>query len=517
MTDNLEITQTSWQVELAQSGLEDLMTQTWDCITSTTVTTDVIDFEPGVNTVTFEVTDAAGSTATCNVTVTVAGSGTDTPTISCPEPIDRCITSDEVCTVSLSLTASMTDNCEISVTSYQVELAQSGPQAISSTTQGGITSTSVTTDEINFEVGINTLTFALTDAAGNTTECAVNITVNDCHSPTVTCPRVPPLCTENAQVCTASLSLTAEMSDNCEISVTSYQVELAQSGPQAISSTTQGGITSTSVTTDEISFEVGVNTLTFALTDAADNTTECSVNITVNDCHSPTISCPRVPSLCTDNAQVCTAALSLTASMTDNCEISVTSYQVELAQSGPQAISSTTQGGITSTSVTTDAIDFEVGVNTLTFALTDAAGNTTECAVNITVNDCHSPTISCPATPAALCTDNAQVCTAALSLTASMTDNCEISVTSYQVELAQSGLQAISSTTQGGITSTSVTTDEINFEVGVNTLTFALTDAAGNTTECAVNVTVRDCHSPTVSCPRAPPLCTDNGQVCTAA
>jgi hypothetical protein len=115
------------------------------------------------------------------------------------------------------------------------------------------------------------------------------------------------------------------------------------------------------------------------------------------------------------------------------------------------------------------------GVGETLVTCTSSAGPT--CNFKVTVEDDENPTISCPAD----ITVNAPVgtCSATVNFTVTGSDNC-------------SAPTIVSSPASGSV-----------FPVGTTTVTATATDAAGNTTSCTFNVTVKDV---------TPPVITLNGQ-----
>jgi hypothetical protein len=119
------------------------------------------------------------------------------------------------------------------------------------------------------------------------------------------------------------------------------------------------------------SFPVGTTTNIFRATDAAGNTSTCSFTVTVRDAQPPAITCPANITVTTPIGS-CTAIANYTVTATDNCP-GVTTALVSGQASGSQ---------------------FPLGVNTVVWRATDAAGNTSTCSFTVTVNDGQIPVIS---------------------------------------------------------------------------------------------------------------------------
>ena len=214
-------------------------------------------FPVGTTTETYEVTDAAGNTATCSFTVTV--NDTEDPTITCPADITVDNDPGECDAVVTYTEPTGSDNCPGAVTNRTNGLGSGG----------------------TFQVGTTTETYEVTDGAGNTTACSFIVTVNDTEDPTITCPANITVNNDPGQ-CSAVVSYNAPVGqDNC---------------PDANTTQTAGlGNGST--------FPVGTTTETYEVTDAAGNTATCSFTVTVNDTEDPTITCPADITVSNDEGQ----------------------------------------------------------------------------------------------------------------------------------------------------------------------------------------------------------------------
>ena len=143
-------------------------------------------------------------------------------------------------------------------------------------------------------------------------------------------------------------------------------------------------------------FPVGVTTNTFRATDAVGNTNTCSFTVTVNDVQAPTATCPANITKLTDVGFCYATVVVPNPTTSDNCAVT----QITWAITGATTASSpatginyvgTRQFNLNGTTGT--------GVSTVTYTVKDAAGNTTTCSFNVTVNDGWIPAISAqPAT-----------------------------------------------------------------------------------------------------------------------
>ncbi|WP_333819487.1 HYR domain-containing protein, partial [Ohtaekwangia sp.] len=286
-----------------------------------------------------------------------------------------------------------------------------------------------------FPVGTTVVTYTATDNYGNTANCSFNVKVRDDTPPVlVGCPAdfsVP----VDPTTCNAVANWTPPTAtDSCDPS------------PQ-INANINPGTT----------LSLGPHTVTYTAKDMEGNQSTCSFIVTVTDATKPVFTnCPANINV-TTNPATCTATASWTPpTASDNCG-----------------------GSLTVTSTANPGATFGLGINTVTYEATDAAGNKETCSFTVTVTDGTKPVIAnCPANISV--TTNPATCNAVVNWTApTVTDNCDASPT-------------VTSTASPGAT----------FGLGTTTVTYEATDAAGNKETCSFTVTVTDGVKPVFNnCP----------------
>jgi hypothetical protein len=290
-------------------------------------------FPVGVTTVTHQVTDASGNTASCSFTVTVVDA--EDPTITCPSNI-TVNNATGTCGATVNYTTpTFNDNC---------------PGATINRTAGPA-SGSV------FPVGTTTVTHVVTDAAGRTASCSFTVTVVDAEDPTITCPSN--ITVNNATgTCGATVNYTTPtFSDNC---------------PGATINRTAGPASGST-------FPVGMTTVTHQVTDASGNTASCSFTVTVTDAENPTISCPS--NITVNNATgTCGATVNYTTpTFSDNCPGATINRTAGPASGSTFPVGMTTvTHQVTDASGNTASCSFTVTVN-------DTENPVISCPANITV------------------------------------------------------------------------------------------------------------------------------------
>lgn len=473
---------------------------------------------------TLQATDAAGSTATCSVNITVVDkTAPDPDVLALPVvTLDICSTGD----FPGDYTPTATDACALTIINGVSPLAALPPSTgvqvviwtyvddhgnVSSQTQTfsvvsnvaptfascpapifqpadpvtcgfqGVAFTEPQVDEdcesitLNsshtatsfFPVGPTNVTYAATDAGGNTGYCNFTVMVQDNVAPTVTtssCPPPPDGPLSNDQgLCGATYSWTApgyQATDNC-------------GGAVNVSANFSSGTV----------FPIGSTTVVYTATDVSGNTTTfCPFTVTVNDAQSPSMTCPvstainTAPGTCVANVNV------VRPPATDNCSVSVTETDAMGAS-------------IVTTLPRTQTL--APGQTTFYFRASDPASNSVSCSYTITVVDNEKPKFTgCPSNVNMQADNNG--CTKSVSWTTpTVTDNC----TAYPPENTYTAV--VTGWTAGTVTSTSGTSNTLLFNEGLSTVTYTVSDqaTAPNTQTCSFTVRVTNTNAPTITCP----------------
>uniref|UniRef100_UPI00321642D8 HYR domain-containing protein n=1 Tax=uncultured Draconibacterium sp. TaxID=1573823 RepID=UPI00321642D8 len=417
-----------WTAPAATDNCTDPGSLTW---TSTHAPNSTFDI--GVTTVTYTVSDAGGNSVHSSFTITV--NDAEPAILTAPDNITVSATANQ-CNASVTVPfAVFTDNCP----------AQS--LMANSYNGGGRNASDV------YPVGTTEVIYTITDFNGTILRDTTLVTVEDNQDPVLSCPSAITVNAESG-VCTANVSVIANASDNCsEVTITNDVFPA-------------GGNDASGV------YTVGTTTVTFIATDTSGNSVSCTVDVTVLDNEDPLINCPANISQSVD-AGGCDAFVSVPLPVTsDNCAID-TVYN-DFNSNGDDASDT-----------------YSIGTTTVIFTAIDASGNATTCPVNITVIDSIAPVISCPGDITQ--TADPGDCEASVSgLVVTFTDNCNGGVITNNFNT-------------GGADASGV------YPVGITNVLFTVTDAAGNTDTCSVNVIITDDEAPV---PDLATLPTVNGDVC---
>jgi len=268
----------------------------------------------------------------------------------------------------------------------------------------------------------------------------VDITITDDQIPTMTCPP----------------AATAQCSAD-EVPVADNLVEFFA----------QGGIATDNCAIDDLLFGLltettagNVVTRTYSVTDVNGNANLCTQTITITDTTAPVFTnCPTTTITVGNDPDECSAKVNWSIPVaTDNC--------------GDVTVTST---GAASGSV------LAVGAHTTTYTATDLAGNTATCVINIMVMDTQDPLITACAADRDINT-NPGVCNGTVpDMTSEITfiENCPGAV--------------VTQSPAAGSTFGAAPGDQV-------TVTFTVTDAAGNTATCTNKLTLVDNEPPNAVC-----------------
>lgn len=469
--DNCTYTQsgTSWDATATDNCSVNTVTYVLTGATIGTGTTlDGVVFNQGVTTVEWTAEDVLGNTDVCSYTVTV--NDDQEPSISsCGGSGTQNVNSDiGVCTYTHAGSGwdpTTSDNCTaINSVSYTVTGAGANP------------STGSTLDGVEFNLGTSTVTWTVTDDAGNSTTCTFDVEVTDNQDPTfISCgPGGDQNEVVDIDACTYTHSgnaWDAVGDDNCTTFTMTYVLSGATTG-------------SGSNTLNGVEFELGTTTVTWTVTDDAGNFDTCTFDVIITDDQLPQISScgPSGNQTVNANLGTCTYTYSGTgwnAQATDNCTISTIVYNLSGATSG----SGTSLNGQV----------FNLGVTLVLWTVTDNSGNISTCSFEVTVLDDQDPIISsCGAVGTQNVSTDLGVCTYTNSGTgwdASATDNCSVSSIVYTLTGATIG-------------SGNTTLDGVTFAQGTTYVTWTVMDGSGNTDVCNFTVIVSDDELPSISnCP----------------
>ncbi len=254
----------------------------------------------------------------------------------------------------------------------------------------------------------------------------------DIQAPTITCAASVTANNNPATACSAVVTYgSISANDNCT--------------PPSI--TLIGGLPSGST------FPVGVTTITYRATDAANNSSTCSFTVTVNDVTKPVITCPA-NIVANNDPNVCGRIQTYsTPTATDNCSIQSVSQLSGLASGA----------------------FFPVGTTTNVWQAKDPSNNTATCSFTVKINDAQPPTISCPP-PITKPNDFGQ-CGRTISYLGGINaqDNCFVNT--------------VTNNSPGF------------FPIGTTQVIYTVTDNYNNSGSCVQSVTVYDYEYPTIICP----------------
>jgi len=401
------------------------------------------------------------------------------PVVTCPANI---VQSSPTCNLNVGgLAATITDNCS---SAANISTTYTITGATSASGSGNLSSRL-------FNTGLSTVTYTSTDLYGNQQSCSFTVKINELipQAPTGTCPANITVNTEPVSCAkVVGSSIAPAYTDNCPTNILTYNLNIVGATTVSLSGNSGSIIT-------PVSFNRGLSTVTFTITDNAGGTSTCTFTVTVQDKTAPTVSCPgnitvNATSVSSCNASVSNSASDYTNGIINRNDLAHTSFDncatttqlnnntnTTWVLSGATVGSGTGNGSLLgSTWVPTN---LSIGVTTVTYTVRDGAlgNNTATCAFTITVQDKTGPIFNTPcpvgeiiATPAA----PANTCSSLVSNVYTST----LSDCSYPANINYTITGATTASGNG-------TANNLNYNVGKNYVTYTATDAVGNTTTCS--------------------------------
>ncbi|MBS4700814.1 cadherin repeat domain-containing protein [Aeromonas media] len=331
-------------------------------------------------------------------------------------------------------------------------------------------------------------TVVATDAAGNASEQAVTLNINDLDevAPTITSAATASAIDENSGA--GQLVYTVTSTDSADVSTgsTSYSLKAGADAALLSIDAATGAVTLTGNPDHESKPSYS---FTLVATDAAGNASEqvVTLNITDLDEVAPTITSGTTASAIDEN--IGAGQLVYTVTSTDNGDVSTGSTSYSLKAGADAALFSidAATGAVT----LTGNPDHESKASySFTVVATDAAGNASEQAVTLNINDLDdlAPTITSGATASAIDENSGA---GQLVYTVTSTDSADVSTgsTSYSLKAgADAALLSIDAAT-GAVTLIGNPDHESKASYS---FTVVATDAAGNASEQVVTLDVND-------------------------
>lgn len=463
------------------------------------------NFDLGTTTVTITAYDGNGNPSDCMFTVTIQDG--ELPSVACPLNVEVDAPAGQNSVIVNNIAPlGFTENCPGESITYTTDNGDSGNDDASG---------------LSFPVGVTTVSYLITDAAGNESNCSFTVTVNQLNAPenlefeptiTVDC------ATDTVTYCL----LTNNFND-----ITQMQMGIRYDNTvlEFISATKEvpgaGGAPNPDLSPDHVwyawsrpspvSLPNGTKLLTikfaligelsFPLTSIED--IGPGLQIMVEDINgavdiendvdfsletgSQTIDTqgPRFLSGCLElvvdnNDGVCGANVNIPAPEAQDFCSGIDSITYEI-----NGVVTRFPAGATSFNA-----DFPVGTTVVRFRAYDGNGNESNCGLDVIVNDAQAPDLVCPSTD--VIPNDPGACSAFVDFSlqpTSFSDNCAVEEVRYNItgEVTATGIGLVQPQT---------------FPVGQSFITYTVSDAAGNSTTCEIIIEVGDTETPSVTCPQ---------------
>ena len=295
-----------------------------------------------------------------------------------------------------------------------------------------------------YALGTTAVVLTAADPAGLTSTCNATITVVDNTNPTVVAQNVTIALDANGAASTTAAAIDNGSSDNV-------------------------GIVSLTLSNSNFTCaNLGPNTVTLYATDAAGNSDSATATVTVVDVIAPVANGQNIVVQLDANGSATVQASQFNLGSTDNCSIA----NLDISKTSFDCTN--------------------VGVNNLTFTVTDGSGNSSSTQVTVLVQDVTAPIITA-STDQVFCEESNGTYTIQ-NITA--TDNCAVTTTFTTITGATSRFAP-------GLDASGV------FAVGTSTVTWTVMDAMQNTSTSSITVTINPAPVASLSSSTADAFCNE--------
>ena len=410
-------------------------------------------FNVGVSNVEYTVEDPDGNKATCSFTVTILRENIPPAVINCPSSPSAVFASSGICEAPVTLDApTVTDPCA----------------TITYTVENDYNFTGNASD--SYPVGITTVIWTITDNSNRVTTCEQTVEVIDDQDPIISCPGdVEDLITDGGCTLIGSSIPDPTISDNCDIESLTYEL----SGATVASSPAAGLNYASSAT-----FNVGITTVTYTITDVNGLTNTCSFTVWIKNLNAPqfSVDCSTATDVAANAAAgICEAPVTVPGPTINNpCNEVYT-----ITNDSPYKTSDTNASGT-----------YPVGTTTFTWTITDASGNVFTCTQNVVITDTQAPTLTCPANVEDLITNGGCDLVSSNIGDPVYNDNCGIESLTWEMTGA-----TVNTSPATGINNVKIE----SFSVGITTVTYTITDVNGLTNTCSFTVWIKNLNAPQFS------------------
>ncbi len=364
----------------------------------------------GTNTITFEAVDASGNRASQTAVLTVVDQTKPVLSLNGSNAITL-----PVGDVYSELGASALDNVDGDI---------SAKVAVSGTVDSAT-------------VGVYTLTYTVSDAAGNTATATRSVSIQDASAPVVTPPS----------------DLVVAATDGTGTAASDVMIATFLAGATALDAV-DGNLTAQIRHDAPAVFPLGTTQVNFSVTDGAGNTGTARASVTVADQSKP----------------------ELVLSSGNTLVLSVGDAFVEPGYTAQDNV----DGDITANVVRTGTVDTNTkGVYTLSYTVSDAAGNKTSATRSVTVQDAAAPVVTAPANIEVAATDAEGTADTDATITAFLTGASALDGVDGAVLVTHNAPRV--------------------FPLGVTTVVFSAIDKSGNTGTAQATVTVSDQSKPVIT------------------
>ncbi len=462
------------------------------------------NFEVGTTSVTITAYDGNGNTSDCTFSVTIEDS--ELPSVACPMNVVMDAPAGQTSVVVNNIAPlGFTENCPDAMITFTTNNGDSGNDDASG---------------LSFPVGVTTVTYLITDAAGNDSNCSFTVTINQPNAPEDL--QFQPTVTVDCATDTVTYCLFVNNFN--DITRMQMGIRYDTSALEFIDATKEvpgaGGAPNPNLSPNHVFYAwsrptpvtlddgTKILTIRFALTGEVSFPLTLiedigpGLEIMVDDANgevdidNDVVFLPEIGTQTTDTQGpvLLSGCLEITVENDEDvcgANLDIPAPEAQDFCSGIDSITYEINGVVTRfpAGATSFNADFPVGTTVVRFRVYDGSGNESNCGLDVSVKDSQAPDLVCTSTD--VIPNDPGECSAFVDFNlqpTSFSDNCSVEDIRYNItgEVMTNGVGLVQPQT---------------FPVGQSFITYTVSDAAGNSTTCQIIVEVGDIEAPTITCP----------------
>ncbi|TWX68664.1 cadherin repeat domain-containing protein [Colwellia demingiae] len=430
-------------------------------------------------------TDTAGNSSEQAITLDIIDLDEVAPTITSATIATALDENSGAGQVVYTVTSTDSDDIATGATAYSLK---AGDDAALFTINSSTGAVILTADPDNESKADYSFTVIATDTAGNSSEQAITLDITDLDdvAPTITSAATATALDENSGAGQVVYTVTSTDSGDIATGATAYGLKTGDDAALFTINSSTGVVTLTANPDDETKADYN---FTVVATDTAGNSSEQAITFDITDLDevAPTITSASSATALDENSGAGQVVYTVTSTDSGDIASGATAYSLKTGEDATLFTINSSSGAVTLTANPDD----ETKANySFTVVASDAAGNSSEQAITLDINDLDevAPTITSAATATAL-DENSGAGQVVYTVTSTDSGDIATGATTYSLKTGDDAALFTINSSTGAVTLTANPDDEAKADYNFRVVA---SDAAGNSSEQAITLDITD-------------------------